>query len=305
MYRSPLLGAIALFATLDTSARADEPIPIGIVSSFFQDAPQQRPGALLEPFKALVRAQTGLSSEVHFSEGPALAQELADGKIKLAVFQGIEFAWARQRFPELQPLLLIVNQHPHQQARLLVRSDSSANGFADLRGKQMGLARSTRMHQRLFLERSCKACGHCEPPNFFGKLTRPATAEDGLDDLVDGVHDAMIVDAATWEGYQRRKPARSQRLKVLQDSEFFPATTVAHKPGQLNKEKLVQFQDGLIQANKGLVGKQLLSLWHLSGFETVPPDYDKIYADILTVYPPPEKTAASPQPSLRAPATTR
>ena len=49
-----------------------------------------------------------------------------------------------------------------------------------------------------------------------GEEGGPATAEDGLDDLIDGVYDGMVVDRATWEGYQRRKPARSQRLKVIQ-----------------------------------------------------------------------------------------
>src|SRR4051794_19266198 len=87
------VGMACLFGVIGSYAGAAEPadpIPIGIVTSFFQDAPQQKAGVLVGPFKALIRAQTGFASDVHFGEGPyGLGQELSDGKVKLAVFQGI------------------------------------------------------------------------------------------------------------------------------------------------------------------------------------------------------------------------
>lgn len=295
-----LLAAAWLGALVASPARAAEviePIPIGIVASFFQDAPHQKQGVLVEPFQALIKAQTGLPSAVHFSDHfVRLAQDLTDGKVKFGVFQGVEFAWARERYPDLKPLLILVNQHPFQQARLLVRTESPAKDFADLQGKKLAMARSTRMHQRLYVGRACKQSGGCDPDRFFGQFIRPANAEDGLDDLVDGVHDAVVVDQVTWEGYERRKPVRAKRLKVLQSSEIFPATAVAYRPGQVSPERLRQFEDGLLQANKNIFGRQLLSLWHLSGFEAVPPDYDRTLGQIVKSYPAPA-TVSEPSPA--------
>ena len=59
-------------------------------------------------------------------------------------------------------------------------ADSAATGFADVQGKKLAMARSTRMHQRLYLDRACREAGHCGPERFFGQFVRPATAEDGL-----------------------------------------------------------------------------------------------------------------------------
>jgi ABC-type phosphate/phosphonate transport system substrate-binding protein len=286
------LMTAAMMQASGNRVRAAEPverIPIGIVGSFFHDSPHRPQGAFAEPFQALIRAQTGISSEVHFTDHPyQLGQELADGKVKLAVFQGVEFAWARQRFPDLQALMIIVNHQPHLQARLLVHVENPARGFGDLQGKSLALPRSSRMHPRLFVERGCQQACHCDTQRFFAQIARPANAEDALDDLVDRTCDAVVVDGNALDSYQRRKPARSKRLKVLQESETFPATALAFRPGQLSREKLQQFQDGLLHADKSLVGKQLMTLWHLTAFELVPPDYEKLLAEIAKAYPPPK-----------------
>ncbi len=285
-----------MFAIANRGRGADmaDAIPIGIVSSLFQDDRLQKQGILVEPFQRLVRLQTGLPCAVEFSEDYMhLGQDLTDGKLTLGVFQGIEFAWARERYPELKPLLVIVNQLPFQQAQLVIRADSAAKGFPDLRGKKLAMARSTRVHQSLYLDRACHAGGRCKPENYFDKLARPTSAEDGLDDLVDGVHDAMVADRVAWESYQRRKPARAQRLKVLHSSEVFPATAVAYVPGRLSQERLKQFEEGMLRADKNIVGRQLLSLWYVSGFAPVPAEYEKTLVDIKKTYESPAASASA------------
>lgn len=282
-------------------AEVVDPIPVGIVTSFFQDAPPQKQGALVEPLRTLIRVQTGLTSDIQFSEHfMQLAKGLAEGKVKLGVLQGVELAWAKERYPELRTLMVLVNKLPFQQVHLVVRDNSGAKGFADLQGKKLAMGRSTRLHQKLYLERNCQELCQCRPDRYFSGLARPAIAEDGLDDLVDGIHDAMVVDRVAWESYQRRKPARAQRLKVLQSSEVFPATAVAYRPGQVSPEQLQQFKEGLLGANKNIMGRQLLSLWHLSGFASVPTDYDKTLTEIVKAYPPPANPTSAKSAEERA-----
>jgi ABC-type phosphate/phosphonate transport system substrate-binding protein len=243
----------------------------------------------VQPFKALIRTQTGLASEVKFHDDLyQLGRALSDGKVRLGVFQGVEFAWVRQRFPELRPLMIIVDHNPHRRSQLLVRADRHCAGFADLRGKTLAMPRDSRLHLDLFLERACRAEGQPDPTKFFARFLRPTNAEDALDDLVDGATDALLIDRVALESYQRRKPARSQRLKVIQESEIFPATAIVHRPGHLTAEQLRRFQDGLLAADKMAVGRHLMALWRLTSFAAVPADYEPLLTAIIKVYPPPK-----------------
>src|SRR5207244_6848780 len=54
---------------------------------------------------------------------------------------------------------------------------------------------------------------------FFPKITSPENTEDALDDVVDGVVQAAVVDRAGLEAYKRRKPGRFNRLKEVARSQ--------------------------------------------------------------------------------------
>ena len=43
----------------------------------------------------------------------------------------------------------------------------------------------------------------------------------------------------------------------------------------------------MITAQQTALGRQLLTLWRMSGFEPIPKDYDQILAEIVKAYPPP------------------
>src|SRR2546429_7255825 len=46
----------------------------------------------------------------------------SQGQLDLGIFQGIEFAWMRQRYPDLLPLMTVLNGKPYLRA-YLVRSE--------------------------------------------------------------------------------------------------------------------------------------------------------------------------------------
>src|SRR5262249_811145 len=147
----------------------------------------------------------------------------------------------------------------------------------DMKRQTVGLAKHSREHCHLFLQRHCHDCGH-EPEKFFGKITAPANAEDTLDDVVDRVIDGAVVDAVALNSYGPRQPGRFPQLKVIHQSERFPAAVVAFVPGALTEETLNRFRDGLINANKNTLGRQFMTLWKLTGFEPVPTDYEQVLA---------------------------
>ena len=127
----------------------------------------------------------------------------------------------------------------------------------------------------------------------------PPTVEDALDDVVDNVVQAAVVDGVSLNCYKQRKPSRCEQLKVVERSEIFPAAVVAYHPGILDQATLERFRQGMINANKGALGRQFMTLWKLTAFEPVPPDYEQTLADILKAYPQP-----LPKPMTTSPATS-
>src|SRR5438105_7600350 len=132
------------------------PVKIGMVSSLFRDQPPALVLALMKPFGSVMKAQTGVPGELVVGGDPfQLAQLLIDNEVQLGVFHGVEYAWVREKHPELQPLMIAVSKHQHVHCALIVHADSDAEDFADLEGDILALPKGTREHTRLFLKRHC------------------------------------------------------------------------------------------------------------------------------------------------------
>ena len=216
-----------------------------------------------------------------------VAELLSKNKVQLALFEGVEFAWAKQNYPDLHPLVIVVNEHRNRQAFLMVRQDSQISRFSDLEGKQLAIPRRSRSHCYLFVERLSQENGK-EMKDFFSKVIASTGAEAALDDLVDGGLQAVVVDREALNCYKRRKPGRFDKLRELQKSEVFPDSVIAYRSGVFDEAVLNRFRDGLKKADSTATGRQLLILWQMTAFEEVPQDYDKMLANIGKVYPPPK-----------------
>jgi ABC-type phosphate/phosphonate transport system substrate-binding protein len=219
---------------------------------------------------------------------------LAEDRVQLGIFQGIELAWAQQQFPQLRPLMLVINQQSYLHACLVVPAEDGPAHFADLKGKTLAVPAWARLHCQLYLDHRCRELGQ-EPARFFAKISRRGNTEDVLDDLVDGKVQAALVERVCLDCYQRRKPGRIARVKVLEESPPFPGSVVAYHAGALDQATLHQFREGLLRAGDMPRGRQLLTLWKLTGFVSVPDDYEKMLADIAKVYPIPDNFARPTQ----------
>ena len=269
---------------------ADKPkaatLRVGVIKSMFRDTPAPLVQFVMNPFKKLLEAETGMTGEIVLGgDAEALGTQLKEDKVQLGVFQGIEFAWAKLKNPKLEPLIICVNKDTFVKAALVIRADSKAEVVGDLHGQDVALPRMSREHCHLFLQRRCAKPG--EPlEKSFGKITTPSNPEDALDDVVDGVVQAALIDTAAMDGYKGNKPGRAGKLKVLLQSEPFPCGIVAYNPGALDEPTMVKIKAGLMNAGKTKQGKNFLEMVHITSFEPVPANYDQLFKDIAKAYPP-------------------
>jgi ABC-type phosphate/phosphonate transport system substrate-binding protein len=283
----PLLVALAVWAGSVEGGEPPEPLRIGVSHTLFADVPDLLIKAALAPLRALIENQTGQKADfAMMKDTDKLAEDLSNGKLTVAVFPGYEFAWARAKHPQLNPLVIAVNQQADQRALVMVRSDSPAATFADLKNQTVALPRGVREHCRLFLERHCQS--QCkETPRFFSEICSAPNDEEALDDVVDSTVHSAVVDGVAVDCYQKRKPGRFAQLKVLTKSESFPATVIAFRKGGLDDATLSRFRESLLSAKTTPRGRQVLQLTKLTAFEPVPKDYEKTLVAIGKAYPPP------------------
>src|SRR5262245_54076943 len=73
-----------------------EPVRIGRISTLFRDTPEGVALAMMQPFGSMMQSQTGVAGQLEPGGNvETLGEKLATDKVKLGVFHGIEFAWAR------------------------------------------------------------------------------------------------------------------------------------------------------------------------------------------------------------------
>jgi ABC-type phosphate/phosphonate transport system substrate-binding protein len=286
-------AAFLRVAAAPASEIATKPIHIGMSKSIFVDVPQILVQLAAPTFNQLTKESTGLNGQMVVGGDPfELCRRLHDNQVQLAVFQGIEYAWVHQHHPEMVPMMVAVYRQPHLKANLVVRKDNEATNFNDLRGKGLALPKKSKEHCRLFLERGCDE-GGCPPQKFFGQVTRPSSMEGALDDVCAGNVEACVIDAQALENYQSIKPGCAARLKIIKQSEIFPAAVICYRKGILSDDTLNRFRTGMIGAHKSEKSRELMSMYMITAFEPLPPDYFQTVTDILKSYPAPAITKVS------------
>jgi ABC-type phosphate/phosphonate transport system substrate-binding protein len=264
---------------------------IGTSGTLTSDAPGSKEEGALETLRNFIKEETGLNNEILRQKSwSELLDKMVKGQLHLGVFQGYEFAWAQEKHPDLKPLALAVNVYRYPVAYVVTGRDNKAKTFADLQGQSLALPAISARYLHLFVERQSQANGK-ELKTFFSKIPSPENVEDALDDVVDGVVQATVVDRAGLEAYKRRKPGRFNRLKEVARSQPFPPTVVVYYGTVLDQATLKRFRDGLLGASRKEKGQTLLTLFRLTGFEAVPRDFDRVVAETRKAYPPPNNTA--------------
>jgi ABC-type phosphate/phosphonate transport system substrate-binding protein len=241
----------------------------------------------LKSLQSFVKDETGYPNEIIRQKGwSELAAKMARGELQLGVFLGYEFAWAQEKYPALAPLALAVNIYRYPVVHIVARRDDSAGDFAALQGHSIAIPNSGLAEVQFFVERQTAAFGK-KPQAYFSSVSTPENVEDALDDLVDGKVQSVATDRAALDAYKQQKPGRFNRLKEVAHSQPFPSPLVAYYGTVLDEPTLQQFRRGLLNANQSDRGQTLLTLFRLTAFESVPPDFARVLVETRKAYPPP------------------
>ena len=282
-----ILGVLVVVLTTRHSYSEDPgALRLGVANTLFRDIRESMIDLTVQPLSKLLISQSGLAGKVEkIAEPLTVAQLLDDRKLDLAILHGFEFAWARQKYPELRPLVIVSNAQRNK-ALLVVAADSQFKGCEDLHGKTLALPRRSKEHVHLFLERRC-ICNGKTAKEHFGKITTPTRADYALDDVAEGEVHAALVDQSQLEAYRTNHADKAAKLRVLLESETFPTGVIAYRQGALPEETIQRIRAGMLRLHETREGKELLSICSMAGFEAAPANFEQSLQVIARAYPPP------------------
>lgn len=262
-------------------------IRIGVVNTLAKGVPSSLLAIVMRPFKTYMESQTGTTGEiVSGGDAFALGKKLNDNKLQVGVFHGHEFAWAREKYPNLQPIAVCINQLRSVRVHLVVAKDNAGTTYTDLEGKTVAIPKNSREHARLYFERRCVKPG-MSAEKFYRKLTIPTDAEEALDDVVAGRAQAAVVDVVSLEAYRKARPEEARSLRSMQESEPFPPGVIAYCKDCFSAADVKRFRTALLDAKSNPRGRQTLQVLKLTGFERAPADYETSLKTIAKAYPAP------------------
>lgn len=270
-------------------ATAGDPGPalkIGLPETMFNGVSSAVAQTAAMPFQSVFEKQSGFKCEIATpaKDHADLAAQIRAGKIDVAIFHGFEYAWVKQH-KDLVPLLVTVPISKHR-ACLVVNAGSKAKGPEDLAGACVAIPSNTKAHCRLYLERLKDELpkGCCDTAKLDG-----TTVEDALDAVVGGKCVAALVDASAISGYQLAKPGAGKQLKVLAESDVFPAGVIVYRKDAFDAKTATKIRDGIIKSTETTQGKLLTSIWRLKGFAELSAADTEEQNKCLQTYPAPKK----------------
>lgn len=291
-HRILLLGGLLATLVICTAngLSAQEPkleaLRIGTSGMLTSDKSGDKEKTALDSLRDFIKSETGLNNDILKQKNwQTLAKFMADGKTQLGVFQGYEYAWVQEKYPSIKPLALAVNVNRYPTVYVIAKKDDSAKDFPGLQGQTLCLPANAPRFVNFYLTRQTQAAGK-KLDTFFSKITSQNDPIDAIDDVVDGVAQVTAIDQATLEVYKKQKPGRFKQLKEIAHSQPMPPVVIAYVDKSLSDTTLQRFRDGLLNANHKDRGQTMLNTFGLTGFETIPADFEQVLAATRKAYPP-------------------
>lgn len=284
------LVALVAVATASAQQPAGE-LKMGMIQGMFRDVKPAMVQALSKPFRELMLKQTGYTGDVEIcADALGLTEKMKDKSVQIGVFHGFEFAWAQTRCDDLIPLIVTRPPGGKVQAVVVVQKDAPYKTLADLKDERVTLPRGAKAHSVAFLD---KLRAGLDKAVAKPETKLAMTAEDVLSGVVSGEVTAALVDVCALEGYRNLQPGAIKHLRILHESEEFPAAVVAYRKGAITEAEAARLRTSLASAEKTASGKLLMTLWNLQGFEAPPAGYQAQLDTILKAYPCPAAKEAT------------
>lgn len=225
-------------------------------------------------------------AQIQIEHSVALAKQLLEDQLQLAIMPGIEYGWLGPMFAKLTPIATVFTSDIRLKACLVAHADMPVKSLLDLAGKTIALPKKSQFHTHVFLHHALAKLG-AQPSGFFDNALITGDVNEGIECVVDKEATAVLVDMDSWQGYQERKPGRAKKLTMIAQSEAFPTAAVLHHPENWKADDLKQMKEALYTAHQKPFSRQILNFWRISKFVPHSAEYEQVVKHIVREIPQP------------------
>lgn len=224
------------------------------------------------------------------------AAALHDGRLHLAVLNGLEYGWLREQTRGRVKCLVSSSQDIQvvQYEELIVRKDSGWK-IHQLQGASLVLYKEPYPSLTIYLQQLEEARGR----GFLNNRLEPvANGSRALQAVVAGKADATIVDLYTIQGYKKVFPGQFDRLQVLERSAAYPLAPVAGEEQQVNRLRPNLWRDlqqEMTEIHRNPRARAFLDVWRVRGFALPTAEYEAQAAKAAQQFPLSELPAVRPR----------
>jgi ABC-type phosphate/phosphonate transport system substrate-binding protein len=156
--------------------------------------------------------------------------------------------------------------------------------LADCKGQRLAIVKPAREDTRLFWHRLCAQHGG-RPDELFPDYKVPESIEGALDNLVDGDFQVVVLEQSGLTMYQRLKPARFAKIRILEQADPFPTSCIVYRKSTIPDATIKTFREGMSTAHQSVLGGHLMALMKIRRFEVPTDNYHQQLSAAVKAYP--------------------
>ncbi|MBF2008429.1 phosphate/phosphite/phosphonate ABC transporter substrate-binding protein [Chlorogloeopsis fritschii PCC 9212] len=180
---------------------------------------------------------------------------LAKEKVEMAYLGALTYLKARDRNPNIEPLVLPIEQttgRPWYSGVIIANSKRGINSLQDLKGKRFAFVSPSStsgflMPMNAFIQQGI------DPTRDFTRIRYSGSHDKAETDLETDVVDAIATEKAIFVQSQREGKLKSSQYKIIWESEPIPTTPIVINTKKFSPSVINQLKRALIDAPEGLV----------------------------------------------------
>ncbi|MFB2771255.1 phosphate/phosphite/phosphonate ABC transporter substrate-binding protein [Pelatocladus sp. BLCC-F211] len=229
-----------------------QPLRVAVIPARSSQEQENR----LQSLAAYLQQILNRSVNIQLSKNYEAAVDLlVNEEVEMAYLGALTYIKARDRNPNIEPLVLPIEQitgRPWYTSVIIANSDREINSLQDLQGKRFAFVSPSSTSGFLMPMNAFQKKG-IDPTRDFVGIRYSGSHDQAETDLETGVVDAIATEKAIFLQSRREGKLKSSNYKIIWESEPIPTTPIVINTKKFSPEVINQLKRALIDAPSGIV----------------------------------------------------
>lgn len=239
-------------ATPKTNSTVTQPLRVAVIPWQSPEEQQQK----LQPLADYLQKTLNRPVSFQITKDYAAAVDLlVNEQVDMAYLAALTYIKARDRNPNIEPLVLPIDQttgRPWYTSVIVANTSKGIKSLSDLKGKRFAFV-SPSSTSGFLLPMNAFGQKNIDPTRDFTGIRYSGSHDKAETDLKTGVVDAIANDKASFLRSQKAGKLPANQYKIIWESDPLPAPPIVINTKKFSPEVISQLRQALIDAPAGVV----------------------------------------------------